>query len=189
MQRQRCADASRISSGKWPKPRRRKFHEFSWQPLLYNHFDSLCWIQLNHKRFSQNSRWDFVYLLCNCKANSSVSSSESILSLHTPQIARMCAMLTLHPTDVTLPSRKSRLWRCIYATLALTQTLVKHQRFCNALYIYVQTGTFQTILNKLSENGFCITSMPAKKIECAFCKQHFETKEELGSHSVTHKGE
>nr|XP_021194732.2 zinc finger protein 234 [Helicoverpa armigera] len=44
-----------------------------------------------------------------------------------------------------------------------------------------------TILNKLSENGFCITSMPAKKIECAFCKHHFETKEELGLHAVTHK--
>ncbi|KAJ8737170.1 hypothetical protein PYW07_000441 [Mythimna separata] len=44
-----------------------------------------------------------------------------------------------------------------------------------------------TILNKLSENGFCITSMPAKKIECEFCKQHFETKEELGLHAVTHK--
>lgn len=47
---------------------------------------------------------------------------------------------------------------------------------------------FQTILNKLSENGFCITSMPAKKIECAFCKEHFETKEELGSHVISHKG-
>ncbi|XP_035439989.2 zinc finger protein 436 isoform X1 [Spodoptera frugiperda] len=44
-----------------------------------------------------------------------------------------------------------------------------------------------TILNKLSENGFCITSMPAKKIECAFCKEHFETKEELGSHVISHK--
>ncbi|KAF9419820.1 hypothetical protein HW555_003819 [Spodoptera exigua] len=44
-----------------------------------------------------------------------------------------------------------------------------------------------TILNKLSENGFCITSMPAKKIECAFCNEHFETKEELGSHVISHK--
>lgn len=60
-----------------------------------------------------------------------------------------------------------------------------------ALYIHnnwIVTVTFQTILNKLSENGFCITSMPAKKIECAFCKQLFETKEELGSHAITHKG-
>lgn len=45
---------------------------------------------------------------------------------------------------------------------------------------------FQTIIDKLSENGFFITSL--KKIECLFCKEYFDTKEELGSHLLSHKG-
>nr|XP_012549062.2 zinc finger protein 271 isoform X2 [Bombyx mori] len=45
-----------------------------------------------------------------------------------------------------------------------------------------------SILDKLSENGFFITTVPTKKLDCSFCTKNFNTKEELTSHFIEHKG-
>ncbi|CAH0578142.1 unnamed protein product [Chrysodeixis includens] len=50
----------------------------------------------------------------------------------------------------------------------------------------VQTST---ILNKLSENGFCITPVAPVAVgthQCGFCKKTFATKEEVYAHFITH---
>lgn len=47
---------------------------------------------------------------------------------------------------------------------------------------------FQTILSKLSENGYHIKTNPVKAKGCLFCKDEFKTKLELGIHMMEHKG-
>lgn len=44
-----------------------------------------------------------------------------------------------------------------------------------------------TILDKLSENGFFITTVTVKKFDCSFCTKQFKTKEELGQHLLEHR--
>ncbi|KAG6446506.1 hypothetical protein O3G_MSEX004484 [Manduca sexta] len=44
-----------------------------------------------------------------------------------------------------------------------------------------------TILDKLSENGFYITTVPVKKYDCSFCTEQCYTKEELENHVLKHK--
>ncbi|XP_075991171.1 uncharacterized protein LOC142986539 [Anticarsia gemmatalis] len=41
------------------------------------------------------------------------------------------------------------------------------------------------VIDKLSENGLYVR--PLNKMECSSCKEYFKTKEELGSHLLTHK--
>ncbi|CAK1588769.1 unnamed protein product [Parnassius mnemosyne] len=44
-----------------------------------------------------------------------------------------------------------------------------------------------TILNKLSENGYYLKTVPVKRLNCSFCKGKFKTKEELVTHMTEHK--
>ncbi|KAJ0183828.1 hypothetical protein K1T71_000251 [Dendrolimus kikuchii] len=44
-----------------------------------------------------------------------------------------------------------------------------------------------TILDKLSENGFFITTVPVEKQECTFCKTQINTKDEIRNHLECHK--
>ncbi|XP_068617733.1 zinc finger protein ZFP2-like [Battus philenor] len=44
-----------------------------------------------------------------------------------------------------------------------------------------------TILNKLSENGYYLKTVPVKRLSCSFCKEKFKTKEELVTHMAEHK--
>lgn len=51
-------------------------------------------------------------------------------------------------------------------------------------YIYF----LQTILTKLSENGFRLKAITVEKYECVLCKEECKSKEDLGVHLVKHKG-